>query len=730
MADVQTNWILNLAGNIASRLKGVRGQIKTLTSVTQSANNQFKILPGSVNDLRQRLQQLERARDASFRTDHIRKYGKMIEHVKGQIESLTDSHQNLKKSGNLQDKITAMRHFSDMAGELGRSYMESMQTGLQFEHSMKELQAIAGQSDQEADAIGSNARKLAKTYGLDAAQSVESFKLVLSQLTPEIAKQPEALKLMGKHAAVLSKQLDGDTAGAMTLLTTAMNQFGISTKDPMKAQEEMARMMDIMSKAAQDGSAELPQIKNAIEVVGGTAKESGLSFGQLNAAIQVVDKFASKKGSEGGTVIRNVLNAMNSLAIKSPKIIKSLTEDYGVNIAKVTDPTVDWIERLKELKKAGGDTNLMLKIFDSYTKDSAISLMKNTEELEKHTKASLNASGTSEAMAKQIMKSRKEGLARIGAWFDDLKISVFGAIGSFTPFIQFGTQSIQTLGQLGGVVTGVASLKQIKLGGALKKTTGKMLGFVKSIAGKVIPALLSLKTVTLSTLVPSIITGAKTIGIAIMNIPIIGWIAAAISALIGLGVYFYSTSEKFRGFLWGLWEAVKDIGSRIWNFLGGIGNILLGVFTLDIDTIKAGLAQKMSAFSGMGKSVGEAYAKGSEEGIKDFRKSKESAGKEKTAGNYTKEPTKTASDSLLKKTNLFDKKTNLYGNRSGSAGSTGSAFAGNSNSSSAARNIKLNFTINQTFTIDENVKMSLDKIKKAVVDVLRSAADDVVIQSA
>lgn len=64
--------------------------------------------------------------------------------------------------------------------------------------------------------------------GLDASQSVESYKLVLSQLSPELAKAPKALKAMGDDIAVLSKTMGGDSEQLLKWLTTAMNQYGIS----------------------------------------------------------------------------------------------------------------------------------------------------------------------------------------------------------------------------------------------------------------------------------------------------------------------------------------------------------------------------------------------------------------------------------------------------------------------------------------------------------------------
>lgn len=41
-------------------------------------------------------------------------------------------------------------------------------------------------------------------------------------------------------------------------------------------------------------------------------------------------------------------------------------------------------------------------------------------------------------------------------------------------------------------------------------------------------------------------TACRAVSVAIMNIPIIGWVAAAIAALIAIGAYFWNTSAKFR----------------------------------------------------------------------------------------------------------------------------------------------------------------------------------------
>ncbi len=66
-------------------------------------------------------------------------------------------------------------------------------------------------------------------------------------------------------------------------------------------------------------------------------------------------------------------------------------------------------------------------------------------------------------------------------------------------------------------------------------------------------------------------TACCAVSVAIMNIPIIGWIAAAIAALIAIGVYFWNTSAKFRAVLKGLWASFKAVFT-------GIGDMAKQVF--------------------------------------------------------------------------------------------------------------------------------------------------------
>ena len=169
--------------------------------------------------------------------------------------------------------------------------------GMELSSSMHDLQAMTGVAGEKLKEIEGYARDSAKTFGGSAAQGVESYKLILGQLSPEIAKVPQALKSMGETVSYTSKLMGNDSVAATEVLTTAMNQYGISLDDPIEASKVMASMMNVMAAAAGEGSAELPQIKQALEQSGMAGKLQGQDLLQMiNAGFNPLQVISEKTG--------------------------------------------------------------------------------------------------------------------------------------------------------------------------------------------------------------------------------------------------------------------------------------------------------------------------------------------------------------------------------------------------------------------------------------------------
>jgi TP901 family phage tail tape measure protein len=294
--------------------------------------------------------------------------------------------------------------------------------GLDLSTSMYDLQAITGVTGQKLKDIEGYARQNAKTFGGEASQSAESYKLILSQLSPEIAKVPKALQAMGREASITSKLMGGDTVAATNVLTTALNQYQVALDDPIAASKEMARMNNVMAASAKEGSAELPQIAQALEQSGLAAKTASVGFEETNAWIQVLDK-NGKKGAEGGVALRNVMATLAQGRFL-PKDVRTELKAAGVDINKLTDNSVSLSERIKPLKNIMQDQALVTKLFGKENSNAAIAMISNTDEAERLTKA-VTGTNTAYEQAAIIMESPLEKNKRLKAQIDNFKISLF-----------------------------------------------------------------------------------------------------------------------------------------------------------------------------------------------------------------------------------------------------------------------------------------------------------------
>ena len=171
--------------------------------------------------------------------------------VQEMAEGVSTLKKNLSEASSFWDsfegKLLGLNQFVQYFDRLGQTVEATLRPGAELNASLADLQAISNATGKELETIERFARSTAREFGGSAAQSVESYKLLLSQLSPELTKDSEALAAMGRNIAVLSKTMGGDTRAAAEVLTTAMNQYGVSLEDPMEASRKMAEMMNIMA---------------------------------------------------------------------------------------------------------------------------------------------------------------------------------------------------------------------------------------------------------------------------------------------------------------------------------------------------------------------------------------------------------------------------------------------------------------------------------------------------
>ena len=522
------------------------------------------------------------------------------------------------------------------------------QSGIALNTSMTDLQAVTGVTGEGLRQIEGYARDTAKAFGIDAAGAVESYKLILGQLSPELAKSPVALKAMGEHVATLSKLMGGDATAAAETLNTAMNQYGVDLSDPIKASEAMGRMMNVMAAAGQEGSAELPQIKEALEQAGMAAKGAGVSFEEANAAIQVLDK-AGKKGSEGGIALRNVIATLSQGRFL-PKDVQKELRAAGINVTDRADRGKSLKERLELLRPVMTDAALFAKLFGKENTNAAMALVGGTEEVGRYTEA-IQGTQSANDQAAVVMEGFAERQARIRQQIEDFKISVFNATGDVYLWAGALSDTLIPLSQLMPLLSGAYPIikgvsiwifqgaKGLFLFGKgaltalinvgklavtlLTKGVSALAYYIGSLVtgGSAQLGFAAMSQIAFSSFKAAAVTACRTVSAAIMSIPLIGWIAAAIAAIVAIGVYFWNTSAKFRATLKGLWASFKAVFSNIWDLakevFGSISDLIKAAFSLDGDGISAAISKMTGAFSKFGKETGNAFQEAYDQEIKD-----------------------------------------------------------------------------------------------------------------
>ena len=441
-----------------------------------------------------------------------------------------------KSFGNMQRDIATIKLSSilDQVDRVANGLNTLNKPGMDLSTNMYDLQAITGVAGDKLKEIEGYARQSAKTFGGSAADGVESYKLILSQLSPEIAKVPSALQAMGKNVAITSKLMGGDTVAATELLTTAMNQYQVSTADPIKASKEMADMMNIMTAGAKEGSAELPQVKAALEQSGMAAKGANVHFAETNAAIQVLDK-AGKKGAEGGVALRNMLATLSEGRFL-PKDVKAELSAAGVDINKLGDKTLSLADRMKPLRNIMSDSALVTKLFGKENSNAAIALISGIDEQERLTKA-ITGTNTAYDQAAIIMESPLEKNKRLQAQVDDFKISLFNGTNGMLAYASIIGNTTRDFSDMIPLVAGA----------------GKVIGFMTSAT-------------KMQALWTSVVTGAQWLWNAAMTANPIGLIIAGVALLIG---YIAVAVSHFDSF-----------GAAMTLLLGPIGFVISAFMTL------------------------------------------------------------------------------------------------------------------------------------------------------
>jgi len=266
-----------------------------------------------------------------------------------------------------------------------------------FEIGLSNLSALTGATGKDLVFFGDAAKELGLKYGKSASEIVEAMKLIGST-KPELLENKEALKAVTDQVLTLAKAATIGAPEAAAALTSALNQFGAGA-------ESAGEFINIMAAGAQQGTAEIVQVNEALKNAGATANSVGISFSDVNAAIQGLAKGAIV-GAEAGTALKSVLLKMENDA--NTKLKPSVNGLSGA---------------INNLAKENLSTSELTKKFGLESVNAALTLIAQKDVVDK---LSTSLIGTSSAydQAKTNSDNFQGSTDKLKASFDQMQIAI------------------------------------------------------------------------------------------------------------------------------------------------------------------------------------------------------------------------------------------------------------------------------------------------------------------
>lgn len=487
---------------------------------------------------------------------------------KGITSALSDLKTLTDNTASVSDKFTAVgTALSSVGTTLTKSVTvplvgvgtAAVATATSFESAMSQVQAtmgitkdsmsdVHGETVNTMDALEDIAKEMGEKTAFSAKEAAEALNyLALAGYSTE--EQIDALP----SVLTLASAGNMDLAYASDLVTDSMSVLGLTTDD-------LSGYIDKMAKTASSSNTSVSQLGEAVLVAGGQATLCGMNTTELNTALGILADNGIK-GSEGGTMLRNVLKNLYTPTDTARKAM----EDLGITTSNADGSLRDTQDVLQDLSGAlSGLTDeervqAMADIFDTRTISGANALINNCTDRWDELSAAIDDS----ADAAQLMADTQ--LDNLSGQLTILKSGLEGAAIAFgdllLPMIKDVIQVIQN------VVDWINNLSDGQK---------QMIVTIAEVAAAVGPVLLILGKVmtsvgglisTISTLGSKMSTISSVLGgLGTFSAPILA-VVAAVVALVAAFKNLWDTNDEFRESILNTWQTIKDTVS---GFIDGI----------------------------------------------------------------------------------------------------------------------------------------------------------------
>ena len=448
------------------------------------------------------------------------------------------------------------------AGAVKDFCSEVVEIGQTFETSMSKVSALSGATGDDLATLEAKARELGASTTFSASQAADALGYMA------LAGWDTEQMLAGVGSVLtLAQAGEMELAAASDLVTDYLSAFNMEAS-------ETARMVDVLAYAQANANTTVEGLGMAFKNCAANANAAGMDVETTSAAISMMAN-QGLKGSEAGTALNAVLRDMTAkmedgaIAIGEQSVA---VMDAEGNYRDFTDILAD----VQEATNGMGDAEKAAALQSTFTADSikGLNLMLNAgaDEMVGFRDELYGCAGAAEETAATMTDNLGGDLAAMNSAFEELSLKIYDGLqeplrsavqfitGTVVPgiegFMAWLTTGTQEFDEFGNVVGETASpLSQ------LASTVQSMVPVLAAAGG----ALLAYEGYSLAVTVAekaraaatTLVDNATKLLNGTMKLNPIGIVITLIGALVAAFLYLWNTSEEFRNFWIGVWDAVK-----------------------------------------------------------------------------------------------------------------------------------------------------------------------------
>jgi len=267
------------------------------------------------------------------------------------------------------------------------SVMGGITSIIEYDQSLKNLQAIMQATDDEVRQMGVAMEDVASSTKFSATEVAEGMQ-ILGQAG---LSAKETVNTIGAVADLATGTLT-DMSTSVDLITTALRVFGIQS-------ENSAHVADVFANAVNGSKLTIDKLRTAMNYVGPIAASAGVSLEETAASMMTLAN-SGQRASTIGTGLRRMLAEL----VDPSKKMQEAAARAGISLSELNPEANDLSDVLRSLGVVISDTDTAFDLFGKRGAAAALSLTKNVSGGFASMLESANRFGTASEMAEKQME--------------------------------------------------------------------------------------------------------------------------------------------------------------------------------------------------------------------------------------------------------------------------------------------------------------------------------------